>query len=540
LKPAIALLATLVVGGASLGVAQYAGSRWIENELSTENIRWERRRLGLTQWTWHELSAPGLTIDKVDIELDWPIRLSLSAPNIDLKHFKKNAHSTGDSSVGSTITAHRAQPSKSTSENPGWRPKFRLSTHDMTLRWEDETLTQNMAGTLYPHLDISDGATAIIGDWGIQSKVRLAGEISGEFPHPHIHGQGKLRFSIGDTISFDLDFPDTALDHPTIRETPLPPTAMTAKGVWNQATGELAAEGALGGIAWSLLGTASPKAHTLQFRVPLTPLSQVVALFGSGIPEAKTAEIHGEVGLTLDVKGPPRTWTISPGAKDLAVSKALPANFGRGLIRWTSAADGRIHTTGPRVRGWASRSRSGKMPAAVIAAEDIRFRSHPGFDLLAIGEALGNAKSEERMRGGSTITQQLAKNLFLDGRRTLQRKLRELLLALSLESRMSKDAIITLYLNIIQFGPGITGINQAADSWFLKRPAQLSYREAAFLASILPAPNMWHRKISQTGRPPVARVNGVLDRMRRRGSLSAAEHAKAKAETLRIIPPKAR
>jgi monofunctional biosynthetic peptidoglycan transglycosylase len=177
------------------------------------------------------------------------------------------------------------------------------------------------------------------------------------------------------------------------------------------------------------------------------------------------------------------------------------------------------------------------MPEAVIAAEDIRFRSHRGFDLVAIQEALVASGGDERIRGGSTITQQLAKNLFLDGRRTLQRKLRELLLAMSLEDRMTKDAILMLYLNVVEFGPGLWGIKAASDAWFMKRPDQLSAREAAFLASILPAPNMWHRRIAETGRVPVSRVDGVLDRMRRRGSLSKAEHRKARNETLRVVPP---
>jgi membrane peptidoglycan carboxypeptidase len=177
------------------------------------------------------------------------------------------------------------------------------------------------------------------------------------------------------------------------------------------------------------------------------------------------------------------------------------------------------------------------MPDAVIASEDIRFLSHPGFDLVAIQESLANAKSDERMRGGSTITQQLAKNLFLDGRRTLLRKLRELILALSLEDRMSKDAILTLYLNVVEFGPGIWGIRDAADAWFLKTPDRLTPREAAFLASILPAPRMWHEKISTTGKVPISRVNEVLARMRRRGSLSQTQYDQARAEKLRVVPP---
>jgi membrane peptidoglycan carboxypeptidase len=196
-----------------------------------------------------------------------------------------------------------------------------------------------------------------------------------------------------------------------------------------------------------------------------------------------------------------------------------------------------IQRVGPKLPGWVSLADAGWMPEAVIAAEDIRFRTHPGFDLVAIQEALEAAPREVRVRGGSTITQQLAKNLFFDGRRTLRRKLRELLVALALEERMSKDGILALYLNVVNFGPGIRGVGAAADAWFLKAPGQLSPREAAFLASILPAPNMWHRRITETGKPPVRRVDEVLDRMRIRGVLTKAEHGRERARRLRIVPP---
>ena len=89
----------------------------------------------------------------------------------------------------------------------------------------------------------------------------------------------------------------------------------------------------------------------------------------------------------------------------------------------------------------------------------------------------------------------------------------------------------------MEFGPGIHGIGAASDAWFLKDPAQLTPREAAFLASILPAPNMWHQRISETKRVPVQRVNEVLNRMRRRGTLSGAQHRRALQERLRVVPP---
>ena len=307
------------------------------------------------------------------------------------------------------------------------------------------------------------------------------------------------------------------------------------RAVWKPDTKELAAEGTVGSIAWNTIGTTDLKHHDLQFRVPMTRLDSIVEVFGESIPESNSADIAGEIGLSAHIKGPPWDWSFEPAAQALTVSGALPANFGGDRIRWKR--NDVPFETGPASAGWVRLDQAGWLPEAAIAAEDIRFRTHPGFDLIAIQEALDASMHEERMRGGSTITQQLAKNLFLDGRRTLLRKLRELVLALNMEDRMSKDAILALYLNVVEFGPGINGIAEASDAWFMKDPAYLSAREAAFLVSILPAPNMWHQHIRETNRVPIKRVNEVLNRMRIRGTISAAQHRKAIQERLRVVPP---
>ena len=180
---------------------------------------------------------------------------------------------------------------------------------------------------------------------------------------------------------------------------------------------------------------------------------------------------------------------------------------------------------------------STELKRAVVVAEDISFFSHNGFDTEELKIAAREAMTGKRLRGASTITQQLAKNLWLSPSRSPFRKFKEVILTRQLETHLSKQRILEVYLNVVEFGPGIWGIRDAADAWFLKQPDQLSVREAAFLASILPAPRMWHQRITDSGRVPRTRVNGVLDRMRRRGSLSHADHALATAETLRVVPP---
>jgi penicillin-binding protein 1A len=126
---------------------------------------------------------------------------------------------------------------------------------------------------------------------------------------------------------------------------------------------------------------------------------------------------------------------------------------------------------------------------AVIAIEDRRFRSHFGIDPIGLFRAAStNARAGRLVQGGSTITQQLAKNLFLTPERTLQRKLQEAVLAIWLESQFSKDEILQLYLNRVYFGAGATGIEKAAAAYYRKSARELTLGEAATLAGLLRAP----------------------------------------------------
>ena len=129
------------------------------------------------------------------------------------------------------------------------------------------------------------------------------------------------------------------------------------------------------------------------------------------------------------------------------------------------------------------------VPNAVIAIEDHRFRSHHGIDPVGLVRAMGrNILARHWVQGGSTLTQQLAKNLFLTQEKTLTRKAQEAVLAIWLESRFTKDEILQLYLNRVYFGSGAYGIEQAAHTFFNKSASELSVMEAARLAASLKAP----------------------------------------------------
>ena len=138
---------------------------------------------------------------------------------------------------------------------------------------------------------------------------------------------------------------------------------------------------------------------------------------------------------------------------------------------------------------WVSFQRiSANLPIAVVAAEDQKFPTHWGFDFDAIGKALEENKRRTRARGASTITQQVAKNLFLWSGRSYVRKGLEAYITALLELLWPKRRIMEVYLNIAEFGPGVFGAEAASRIYFSKPASQLSTSEAALLAAVLPNP----------------------------------------------------
>jgi monofunctional biosynthetic peptidoglycan transglycosylase len=128
---------------------------------------------------------------------------------------------------------------------------------------------------------------------------------------------------------------------------------------------------------------------------------------------------------------------------------------------------------------------------AVLAAEDQKFLQHEGFDWEAIEKAYQRNLESKRLRGGSTISQQLAKNLFLSGERTYLRKAQEALYTVALERLLSKRRILEIYLNVVEWGNGVYGAEAGSRQHFGVPAADLMPEEAAWLAAILPAPRRY-------------------------------------------------
>ncbi len=174
------------------------------------------------------------------------------------------------------------------------------------------------------------------------------------------------------------------------------------------------------------------------------------------------------------------------------------------------------------------------VPQAFIAAEDKRFYEHDGADDAAIARAAwSNMRAGETVSGASTITQQLIKNLVLDSRQTMSRKAQEMKLARELEKKLSKDDILTLYLNRVYFGAGLYGIDAASRYYFGKPPEDLSVPEAALLAALPKAPSKLNLRDNLEGAK--ARQLYVLEQMADLGFLTAEEVTDAIETDITII-----
>lgn len=243
----------------------------------------------------------------------------------------------------------------------------------------------------------------------------------------------------------------------------------------------------------------------------------LAAAVGSGVALGQAALVSGVDALLPDARG------IS--------------SFNRPGTLTILSADGQVvEKLGPVIREkMASNAVPPLVQQAFIAAEDRRFYQHDGVDIAGIARALVRNVTERSVQeGASTITQQLARTVFLSQDRTLVRKLKEALLAGKLERQLSKQQILTEYLNVVYLGSSAYGVADAAWVYFSKTPAQLTLPEAALIAGLPPAPSVYSPLVN----PDLAleRRQLVLRRMQEQGFISEAERQAAEAEPLALKP----
>ncbi|MCW2383458.1 MULTISPECIES: transglycosylase domain-containing protein [unclassified Sphingobium] len=207
------------------------------------------------------------------------------------------------------------------------------------------------------------------------------------------------------------------------------------------------------------------------------------------------------------------------------------------------AADGSVLVSlGPSYGRWLNHSQIPEvMTRALVSVEDKRFYMHPGVDPIGVARAawVGYVRRGEgrRLQGASTITQQLARNIFLNNSYSAGRKLREMILALAMERKFSKSQILELYLNKVYFGGGAYGVDAASRKFFNHPATTLSLEEAAIIAGLVKAPS--HYSPTADADAAAGRASVVLDVMAANGDLTSAERAAADLDSVRLVPEKA-
>lgn len=176
---------------------------------------------------------------------------------------------------------------------------------------------------------------------------------------------------------------------------------------------------------------------------------------------------------------------------------------------------------------------SSKLQRAIIQTEDSAFYQHQGFDEEGLTRCFEKLKETHKITcGGSTISQQLAKNLFLYKDKTFYRKGLEALITIKIEKTLTKKEILERYLNVVQFGKDIYGVKQAAQFYFKKQPSELDVVESAFLAMVLPNPEKYSKSYYRKDLTKFARkrISGIIKDMHRYKSLTDEEYFSALAK----------
>ena len=326
-------------------------------------------------------------------------------------------------------------------------------------------------------------------------------------------------------LDFDLTVNGVTFHHPSVASAPIPDIHARVQGrlVFDTTAQELSLrdlEVRSGPLAVTgeldLVSAFSAPRIKLSLELPDTPLADVIAGIPVGlIPLLSGLQMGGRLAWRLSVDldtTEPSAISVdsSPrptGVRVLSLGERLDLSALRTAHTYTIRLfDGTPGTrvVGPATASWVPLAQiTPYLPLALTTTEDGTFYTNDGISTFAMKESIAtNLERGSFVRGASTITQQLVKNLFLGGDKTVSRKLQEVFIAWQLAQILSKDEIMALYLNTIEFGPGIYGIGDASWHWFGKRPLDLSLPEAVFLASIVPGPRRYYTFYEQGGITP--------------------------------------
>ncbi len=378
-----------------------------------------------------------------------------------------------------------------------------------------------------------------------------------------VSGKGQLVLSApADALTFDgqVTLRSISMKQPRISPEPLRGIdfSLSARGVLDD-IGRLRVDDAqldMGALHVKTHGTIeeSPAHFALSLAIDVAPASCQALLDSSPqglLPTVRAARMGGTFGANLNLAFDTRTidklaldYRIDDQCRMLEVPRDLSHDhFGGAFTYKTYKPDGTIgeSTTGPGTPNWTNLDDiSPFMIAAVLTTEDGAFYKHHGFNHAAIRSSVqANLKARRFVRGASTITMQLAKNLFLARDKAMSRKIEEVILTDYLEQIFRKDDMMELYLNVVEFGPDVYGITQAAEYYFGRKPEELHLGECFFLASLLPSPIRYGklREKGEVSETWMRHLTALMEIAARNGKITHAELEEGLKETIVFYRP---
>jgi monofunctional glycosyltransferase len=255
-------------------------------------------------------------------------------------------------------------------------------------------------------------------------------------------------------------------------------------------------------------GKVSMRNLRLTWALPETPLPLLLKPLQAHSKVIEQAVVTGTLSAAGTLRWPRQEWSAQPQLHALAVSgldissaTIEPVQYDCPLL------DEHKH---PEKMQWVPYEKMGRwLPVAAIIAEDAEFKHHPGYVIAQMQHLLGKESADKQV-GGSTITQQLAKYMFTNGKRTWKRKVEELLYAVELESALTKTDILELYLNTVDLGPSLCGAHAASRYYFDLAPDKLNPIQAAWLAGIISNPHRAWKKQYIQQQPDLTRAENIL------------------------------
>jgi hypothetical protein len=379
----------------------------------------------------------------------------------------------------------------------------------------------------------------------------------------NVSGKGQLVLSAaGDALTFDgqIALRSISVKQPRLSNEPLRGIdfAVAARGVLDDG-GRLRVDDAqldMGALHVRTHGTIeeSREHFGLSLAVDIAPAACQALLDSTPqglLPTVRAARLTGTFGATSRVVFDTRTidkLVLDYQIDDRCKISEVPRDLDR--ERFTSSFTYRTYhpdgtpsdtTTGPGTTSWTDLDNiSPFMIAAVLTTEDGAFYKHHGFNHSAIrNSTAANLKARRFVRGASTITMQLAKNLFLSREKTLSRKIEEVILTDYLEQAFRKDDMMELYLNVIEFGPDIYGVTQAADYYFGRKPEELNLPECFFLASIMPSPIRYGklRDKGQVSEGWMKHIQTLMEIAAKNNKVTRAELTEGLAQPIAFVKP---